>query len=170
MQSIEKLRPQVRRYDSNSRGRHTFLLHGVTSTGLVSGVATLSWNFDYFLPFLSLCPSSLLCHRDSLAPCSRYPTAAGSFGTPLRTLLKSVNQMFNLCQLRLEMLISLAKCLFKFGYEVHISPVELLSRVDDSHSRHRVNASHFCHNGVTIVGRIVTARSLANTHMEPPSW
>jgi hypothetical protein len=28
--------------------------------------------------------------------------------------------MFNLCQLRLQMLIPLAKCLFKFGYEVHV--------------------------------------------------
>jgi hypothetical protein len=73
------------------------------------------------LSLLCLCPTSFLRHRDSFATCCRYFTATGRFGTALRTLLKSVNQMFNFREFRLEMLVSLAKCLFKFGYEVHIS-------------------------------------------------
>ena len=72
------------------------------------------------LSLLCLCPTSLLRHRDSFATCCRYFTATCRFGTALRTLLKSVNQMFYFRHLHLEMLISLAKCLFKFGYEVHI--------------------------------------------------
>jgi hypothetical protein len=71
-------------------------------------------------PLLTLRPPSFLRHRDSFSTCCRYLTATRRLGTPLRALLKSVNQMFNFRQLHLEMLISLPKCLFELGYEVHI--------------------------------------------------